>query len=76
MAAGELRDALGTRLVAALEHAHLLTYHVRDASPESLQALLDAGWSTTGIVTISQLVAFVHFQLRVAAGLTVLKEAH
>ncbi|HEY3549161.1 MAG TPA: CMD domain protein [Propionicimonas sp.] len=75
-ASDELRDAIGERLAAALEHAHLLTYRPREASPAALQALLDAGWSTDGVVTVSQLVAFTHFQLRVVAGLTVLKETH
>ncbi|WP_427869769.1 alkylhydroperoxidase domain protein [Leucobacter luti] len=65
----EAAYGLGERLAAALEHAHLLVLHPRDASREALQALLDAGWSTTGIVTLSQLVAFLTFQLRVAAGL-------
>ena len=71
----ELRAAVGGRLAAALEHSHLLTYHPRDADPEALRALLDAGWSTDGVVTVSQLVAFTHFQLRVVAGLAVLKES-
>lgn len=39
---------------------------------EHLQALLDAGWSTTEIVTLSQLVAFLSFQIRVVVGLRVL----
>jgi len=69
----ELAAALGDRLAAALVHTHLLTYRPRDASADALQALLDAGWSTTGVVTLSQLVSFLHFQLRVVAGLTVLK---
>lgn len=73
--APELIAALGGRLAAALAHAHLLTYRPRDASADALQALLDAGWSTTGVVTISQLVSFLAFQLRVVAGLTVLKGA-
>jgi len=72
-APGDVRAAVGERLAAALEHAHLLTVRPRDASPDALQALLDAGWSTDGVVTVSQLVAFTHFQLRVIAGLTVLK---
>jgi CMD domain protein len=74
-APADLRAAVGERLAAALEHAHLLTYRPRDASPDALQTLLDAGWSTDGVVTVSQLVAFTHFQLRVIAGLSVLKEA-
>lgn len=68
-----LAAAAGPRLAAALAHTHLLVYRPRDASADALQALLDAGWSTTGIVTLSQLVAFLSFQLRVVAGLTVLK---
>lgn len=65
----EHRAALGARLAAAFEHAHMLVFHPRDASPAALQALLDAGWSTQGIVTLSQLVSFLAFQIRVVAGL-------
>lgn len=68
-----LAASAGPRLAAALSHTHLLVYRPRDASPGAIQTLLDAGWSTTGIVTLSQLVAFLSFQLRVVAGLTVLK---
>jgi CMD domain protein len=66
------RHTLGPRLAAAFEHAHLLVFHPRDAAPASLQALLDAGWGTTDIVTLSQIVAFLSFQIRVIAGLRVL----
>jgi CMD domain protein len=66
------REALGSRLAAALEHAHLLLFHPRDASPAALEALRDAGWSTTDIVTLSQLVAFLTFQIRVVHGLRAL----
>jgi CMD domain protein len=69
------RRILRARLSAALEHAHLLVFHPRDASPAALQSLLDAGWSTTDIVTLSQLVAFLSFQIRVIAGLRVLAAA-
>lgn len=68
-----LTAAVGGRLAAALAHTHLLTYRPRDSSAAALQTLLDAGWDITGIVTLSQLVSFLHFQLRVVAGLTVLK---
>jgi CMD domain protein len=66
------RRALGPRLAAAFEHVHLLVFHPRDAAPGALQALLDAGWSTTDIVTLSQIVAFLSFQIRVVAGLRTL----
>jgi len=69
------RRILGARLAAAFDHAHLLVFHPRDAAPARLQALLDAGWSTTDIVTLSQIIAFLSFQIRVAAGLRVLATA-
>jgi CMD domain protein len=66
------RADLGPRLTAALAHVHMLVFHPRDARPEALQQLLDAGWSNAGIVTLSQLTAFLAFQIRAAAGLRVL----
>ncbi len=66
------RDVLGGRISASLEHAHMLVFHPRDSSAVWLQGLLDAGWSTTGIVTLSQLVAFLAFQVRVVHGLRAL----
>jgi CMD domain protein len=66
------RRTLGARLAAAFEHAHMLVFHPRDAAPAALQGLLDAGWRTTDIVTLSQIVAFLSFQIRVIAGLRVL----
>ena len=70
--AGDSQRVLGTRLAAALEHAHLLVFRPRDAAPAAMQALLDAGWSTTAIVTLSQLIAFLSFQVRAVAGLRTL----
>ena len=66
------RQPLGRRLASAFEHTHMLVFHPRDAAPTSLQALLDAGWSTTDIVTLSQIVAFLSFQIRVVIGLRTL----
>lgn len=71
----ERKPVLGPRLVAALEHAHLLVFRPRDAASADMKALLVAGWSTTGIVTLSQLVAFLSFQLRVVSGLRTLAAA-
>jgi len=63
---------LGVRLSAALAHTHMLVFHPRDAAPPALHALQAAGWSTTDIVTLSQLVAFLSFLLRAASGLRAL----
>ncbi|MCK1383616.1 CMD domain protein [Bradyrhizobium sp. 21] len=66
------KAVLGARLAAAFEHAHLLVFRPRDAASTDMKALLAAGWSSTGIVTFSQLVAFLSFQVRVVTGLQVL----
>lgn len=70
--AADQRSALGEPLAAAIEHAHFLTLHPRDARPEVLEKLVDAGWSRQEIVTWSQLIAYVSFQVRVVEGLRVL----
>ena len=67
-----IRATLGARLAAAFEHVHMLVFHPRDATPAALQALLDGGWSTTDIVTLSQIAAFLSFQIRVVSGLRIL----
>ena len=68
----ERKPDLGGRLAAAFEHAHLLVFRPRDAAAADMKALLAVGWSNTGIVTFSQLVAFLSFQVRVVTGLRVL----
>jgi len=73
--APDRQRVLGARLAAALEHAHLLVFRPRDATPAAMQALLTAGWSSTAIVTLSQLVAFLSFQVRTVAGLRTLGAA-
>lgn len=63
------------RLAAALDFAHLLAFHPKDASPAAIGHLQAAGWSNDDIVTLAQLVSFLSFQLRVAHGLSVLAGA-
>jgi alkylhydroperoxidase domain protein/CMD domain protein len=57
------------RIQAILRHADLLSTHPVDASPDDLQALADAGLATVEIVVLSQIVAFVSFQVRVVVAL-------
>ncbi|MDE1187108.1 MAG: CMD domain protein [Pantoea sp.] len=68
-------SVLGPKLAAALNHTHLLVFRPRDASAAALQKLLDAGWSNGAIVTLSQIVAFLSFQIRVVIGLTALAQS-
>lgn len=71
----EVAAALGPRLAAGLLHAHFLVFHPRDAEPGRFAPLRAAGWTTDEIVTLSQIVAFLTYQIRVVAGLRVLAAA-
>lgn len=71
----EVAEALGDRVAAALAHAHLLVVRPRESAAADIQRLVDAGWSSDGIVTLSQLVSFLAFQQRVITGLRVLSAA-
>lgn len=64
-----LRGIFGPRLTAALEYAHLLTLHPRDATEDALATLAQAGWTNAGIALLLDLVGFVNFQARIVAGL-------
>jgi CMD domain protein len=61
-----------TPLGAAVRHADLLTTQPSAARASHLQALKDAGYSPAGILSLSQVVAFVSYQLRLIAGLRAL----
>lgn len=66
------RADVGVRLAAAFDFAHLLVFHPRDARPEALGNLSAAGWSADDVVSLSQLISFLCFQLRVVHGLQTL----
>lgn len=72
----ERPDIISEHLAAALEHAHLLTLHPRDAGAKHLHRLEDAGWSADDIVTLSQLISFLAFQIRIVEGMLALKGAN
>ena len=73
--AADRKAVFSDKLAAGLEHAHLLVFRPRDARPAAMQALLDTGWSTNAIITLSQLVAFLSFQVRSVVGLRTLGAA-
>ncbi|MGV8976733.1 MAG: alkylhydroperoxidase domain protein [Cellulomonas sp.] len=64
------------RAAALLTHAARLGTSPALAASTDLAGLLEAGWSTTGIITASQVVGFVHFQARTIAGLRLLAASH
>ena len=77
---GRARDAAAgwpddDRLGAAIRHADLLTTRPAATGPADLEALKAAGFSPAGVLSLSQTVAFVAYQLRLIAGLRALGEA-
>ncbi|MCP2167354.1 alkylhydroperoxidase domain protein [Goodfellowiella coeruleoviolacea] len=66
----DVRDQVRAAAIGA--HVELLTTRPASARPDHLRALAAAGLSTSAIVSLSQLVAFVSFQTRVITGLRLL----
>ena len=64
----------GPRDDAILRHAALLATSPGKATRADIDALTAAGLSPMEIVTLSQIVAFVAYQARVAAGLALLDQ--
>ncbi|CAN5573740.1 CMD domain protein [soil metagenome] len=71
--AGPAGEGLDARTAAMLVHADMLTLEPIAARPAHLEALAAAGLSAAAIVTLSQLIAFVAYQVRVVAGLALLE---
>lgn len=61
----QVSSSVPARLREALKHAELLSRHPIDATSDHLQLLADAGLATVEIVVLSQIIAFVSFQVRV-----------
>ena len=55
------------RLEAILRHTDMLTTSSRSGSSEAIEALRQAGLSARDIVTISQLIAFMSYEIRMIA---------
>lgn len=65
----------GHRLHDAMaRHADLLTLAPRKATRNDIEALTAAGLGEADIVRLAELAAFVNYQLRVVAGLKLLKQ--
>ncbi|TVQ38814.1 MAG: hypothetical protein EA356_02415 [Geminicoccaceae bacterium] len=71
-AAGALPAA--ARLGALVRHVDLVTERPRAATAADIAALGAAGWDTADIVRLSQLVAFVSYEVRLVRGLRLMAE--
>ena len=55
-------------------HADLIAVAPGESGPEHLQALQEAGLSVPQVIALSELLAYVCFEIRVAHGLSLLQE--
>jgi len=62
------------RRQALLRHVDRVTRTPREASGADIQALKQAGWDDADIVRLSEIIAFLSYQLRVVAGLRLLEK--
>ncbi len=69
----ELSKVTDVRLKAILTFTHTLITDPIRADKHALVALQQAGLSTPEVVTLAQLIAFISYQVRLAAGLKAMK---
>lgn len=62
------------RLAAILRHTDRVTLDTKSVTAADITALKEAGVSEDDIVRLSELIAFVNYQLRVVAGLRLMGE--
>jgi uncharacterized protein YciW len=62
------------RLAAIIRHVDLVTQSPKDATRDDIAALREAGLAEADIVRLAELIAFINYQIRVAAGLRLLGE--
>ncbi len=71
--AGRETDLPASRLREMLEFTRKLILKPIEGDEAALRRLKDAGMATPDIVTLAQLVAFLSYQIRLAAGLMAMK---
>ncbi|WP_319518290.1 hypothetical protein [uncultured Martelella sp.] len=71
LASGDMPE--DARLAAIAVHTDMIATDPGASSRESLDRLLDAGLSVPQVIALSELLAFVCFQIRVAHGLALLE---
>ncbi len=70
---GDIAQIADTRLAALLDFTRKLIENPVEGDKAALQKLPAAGISTPAIVTLSQLIAFLSYQIRLVAGLKAMK---
>ncbi|BCH17855.1 CMD domain-containing protein [Mesorhizobium sp. L-2-11] len=63
------------RISALIRHADLVAANPRSASGRDIELLRQAGIAEADVVRLSELVAFVSYQIRVVAGLRLMRQS-
>ena len=63
-----------TRLKAIIRHTDLVTLNPKEATADDISALRSVGLDDADIVRLSELIAFLSYQIRVVAGLRLMAE--
>ena len=71
---GEFETALDEKFVAGIQHAKMLTLHIKDASEDKIQHLRDVGFTDGEILEINQVVSYFNYVNRTVVGLGVALE--
>lgn len=71
---GDVSMVSDVTLVQVLQFTHTLMAQPKEGDKNSLIALKNAGLTTTDIVVLSQLIGFLSYQLRLAAGLKAMQQ--
>jgi len=74
MADPAFKGAAGTRLAAIIAYTDLASLSPKDARAQDIQSLKDAGIDDADIVRLAELNAFLAYQIRLVAGLRLMKE--
>ena len=64
-----------TRMAAILRHTDIVTGDTKSVVADDIEALKTAGVSEDDIVRLSELVAFISYQIRLPIGLRLMGEA-
>jgi uncharacterized protein YciW len=74
MADPAFKGAAGTRLAAIIAYTDLVSLSPKDARAQDIQSLKDAGIDDADVVRLAELNAFLAYQIRLVAGLRLMKE--
>jgi len=71
---GDFEGVLDKKYIVGIQHAKMLTLHIKDASQDAVQYLRDVGFTDGEILEINQVVSYFNYVNRTVVGLGVTLE--